>query len=75
MIGWPEADVDETYHEYFRHLVMAARSGLFDTLAHPDLVKKFGHRPSFPLDELYDEIARAAKESGVAVESELCGAL
>jgi histidinol phosphate phosphatase HisJ family len=72
-VGWPEADVDETYREYFRHLVMAARSGLFDTLAHPDLVKKFGHRPSFPLDELYDEIARAAKESGVAVEVSSAG--
>lgn len=72
-IGWPEADIDEAYREYFRLLGMAARSGLFDTLAHPDLIKKFGHRPSFPLDELYDEIARTIKESGAAAEVSSAG--
>lgn len=72
-IGWPEVDVDEAYQEYFRLMGMAARSGLFDTLAHPDLIKKFGHRPSFPLDELYDELARAANEGGVAVEISSAG--
>lgn len=72
-IGWPEVDVDEAYQEYFRLLGKAARSGLFDTLAHPDLIKKFGHMPSFPLDELYDELALAAKESGVAIEISSAG--
>jgi len=72
-IGWPEADVDRAYQEYFRLLEQAARSGLFDILAHPDLVKKFGHRPSYPLDELYDAVARAAKESGAAAEISSAG--
>lgn len=72
-LGWPEVDVDEAYLEYFRLLNMAAGSGLFDTLAHPDLIKKFGHMPSFPLDELYDEIARQAKEGGVAIEISSAG--
>jgi len=72
-IGWPQRSVDQAYLDYFRLLEMAARSGLFDTLAHPDLIKKFGHRPNFPLDELYDEIARVIKESGVAAEISSAG--
>lgn len=72
-MGWPTADVDQVYVEYFKTLCQAARSGVFDILAHPDLVKKFGHRPSFPLDELYDELALAAKEGGVAAEISTAG--
>ena len=33
--------------EYFELWCEAARSGLFDCMAHPDLPKKFGHRPTF----------------------------
>lgn len=72
-VGWPGADVDRAYVEYFDLLVRAARSGLFDTLAHPDLIKKFGHRPSFSLDELYDAVAVAIKESGAAAEISSAG--
>lgn len=71
--GWPTADVDRVYEEYFATFQAAARSGLFDVLAHPDLVKKFGHRPSFPLDEYYDAVARAAQQAGVAVEINTAG--
>jgi histidinol-phosphatase (PHP family) len=38
-----ETGVDEAWRRYFETLGRAARSGLFDTLAHPDLVKMFGH--------------------------------
>jgi len=71
--GWPDVDVDEAYTRYFNALQSAAKSGLFDILAHPDLVKKFGHRPSFPLDEFYDACARAAAEGGVAIEINTAG--
>jgi histidinol-phosphatase (PHP family) len=33
---------EEAYRRYFETLARAARSGLFDSLAHPDLVKFFG---------------------------------
>ncbi len=71
--GWPQADVDRAYADYFNTLAAAARSGLFDVLAHPDLVKKFGHVPSFPIDELYDEVAKALAEAGVAAEVSSAG--
>ena len=45
----------QIYEDYFRLLAESAESGLFDTLGHPDLVKKFGHRP----DGDYDDILRA----------------
>ena len=39
---------EEAWRRYYETLGLAARSGLFDTLAHPDLVKMYG--PSIPWD-------------------------
>ena len=38
--------VEETWRRYFEELAAAARSGLFDVLAHPDVVKIWGERPA-----------------------------
>jgi histidinol-phosphatase (PHP family) len=62
--------VEETWRRYFDTLSAAARSGLFDSLSHPDLVKIFGMRPrSFDYGEVSDAIA----ESGVAIEVSTAG--
>lgn len=71
--GWPGQDVDEAYAKYFARLAEAARSGLFDVLAHPDLIKKFGHRPSASPQPLYEDAAQAAREGGVAIEISSAG--
>jgi histidinol-phosphatase (PHP family) len=42
-------------------------------MAHPDLVKKFGHLPAFDRNDLYEEAARAAAESGVLIEVSTAG--
>ena len=39
-------DPDEVWRRYFEALAACARSGLFDILAHPDLVKVWGARPA-----------------------------
>jgi histidinol-phosphatase (PHP family) len=65
-----EVGVDETWRRYFEMLARAARSGLFDSLSHPDLAKVFGDRPA-TFD--YTEIADAIAESGVAVEVSTAG--
>ncbi len=70
---WDDRDVDEVYVSYFAHWCHAARSGLFDVMAHPDLVKKFGHRPSFDPRGLYEEAARAAADGGVLIEVSTAG--
>jgi hypothetical protein len=57
--------VEEAWRLYFETLAAAARSRLFDSLSHPDLVKIFGHRAaSFDYGPVVDAIA----DSGVAVE-------
>jgi histidinol-phosphatase (PHP family) len=44
--AWESADVTATWREYFRLVGKLADTRLFDMLGHPDLPKKFGHRPS-----------------------------
>jgi histidinol-phosphatase (PHP family) len=70
---WSRRDVDEVWREYFDLWIRAVRSQLFDVMAHPDLVKKFGYLPSFDPSDLYDTCARAAAESGVRVEVSTAG--
>jgi histidinol-phosphatase (PHP family) len=62
--------VEETWRMYFETLAAAARSGLFDSLSHPDLVKVFGERAKvFDYMPVVDAIA----ESNVAVEVSTAG--
>ncbi|MGI6609573.1 MAG: histidinol-phosphatase HisJ family protein [Limnochordia bacterium] len=72
-VGWPDRDVEATYAEYFDVWNSACSSGLFDTMAHPDLLKKFGHRPASPPHELYAEAAVAARSADVSVEISSAG--
>jgi histidinol-phosphatase (PHP family) len=65
-----EVGVKDAWRRYFDSLARAARSGLFDSLSHPDLVKIFGDRAE-GFD--YTEIADAIAESGVAVEVSTAG--
>ena len=72
-LGWQERDVDQVYEEYFSTLQQAARSGLFDVITHPDLVKIFGHRPGIALDRIYVETAASMAEGGVCCEVSAAG--
>jgi histidinol-phosphatase (PHP family) len=70
---------EEIWRRYFQTLGEAARSGLFDILAHPDLVKVWGSAdPRRPLPEgdlrRYYELAMdGIVESGVAIEVSTAG--
>ncbi len=73
MHEYEKRNLDELYALYFEQLCAAARSGLFDIIAHPDLIKKFGHRlAKQPLD-LYRKAALAFAEAGVCVELNTAG--
>jgi histidinol-phosphatase (PHP family) len=65
---WDRRDVDSAFRDYFDLWCAAARTGMFDVMAHPDLPKKFGHRPSFDTGELYSQVAGAAAEVGLLIE-------
>jgi histidinol-phosphatase (PHP family) len=67
---------EEIWRRYFQTLGEAARSGLFDILAHPDLVKVWGRSRPLPEGDLrrYYELAiPGIAESGIAVEVSTAG--
>lgn len=64
---------DQLWERYFRDLCEAAATGLYDVMAHPDLVKKFDVRPLVDPDRLYRETAAMFAEAGVAVEVNTAG--
>ena len=73
---WRGADPDKVWARYFEALGEAARSGMFDILAHPDLVKVFAGRVPVPEGDLrrYYELAMdGIAESDVAVEVSTAG--
>lgn len=70
---YAKRDLGRVYEQYFELVQQAALSGLFDVMAHPDLVKKFGFRPEEDLTPLYEETARAFKKAGVCVEVNTAG--
>lgn len=71
--GYRSMDVAEIYRRYFDLLGQAAKSGLFDIMAHPDLVKKFGFRPEEDLLPLYRETIKTFSLAGVCVEVNTAG--
>ena len=73
---WRSADPDKVWARYFDTLGEAARSGMFDILAHPDLVKVFGGRvpePEGDLRRFYERAMDGIAGSDVAVEVSTAG--
>ena len=68
-----QAEVDRVWERYSGLLIAAAGSRLFDVLAHLDLPKKFGHRPSVPFGGRQREVVAAVAASGCAVELSSAG--
>jgi len=74
---WDGGDnAEEIWRRYFEALAACARSGLFDILAHPDLVKVWGRdrpAPAGDLRRFYEPAIEAIAESGIAVELSTAG--
>jgi histidinol-phosphatase (PHP family) len=67
---------DKLWERYFRTLGEAARTGQFDILAHPDLVKIWGRDRPVPEGDLrrfYELAMEGIAESGIAVEVSTAG--
>ena len=77
--GWPShrwsgvAEIEDIWEAYWRIYTSCIESGFFDILAHPDLPKKFGHRPSGSLKRFYAPAIEAAKEADVCIEINTAG--
>jgi histidinol-phosphatase (PHP family) len=71
--AWDGAEPDEVWRAYVDGFCAAARSGLYDSMSHPDLAKVFGHRPGPDAEALYAEMVEAVAEAGVCVEASTAG--
>jgi histidinol-phosphatase (PHP family) len=68
LAGFESWNIDELYTRYFDVIGASAETGLFDTIGHCDLVKKFGHRPHTDPGEWYTSVAARFARAGVCVE-------
>jgi histidinol-phosphatase (PHP family) len=67
---------DKVWRRYFETIAEAARSGMYDIMAHPDLVKVWGGSrpaPDGDLRRFYEPAVEAFAEVGVAVEVSTAG--
>jgi histidinol-phosphatase (PHP family) len=70
------AGPEEVWSRYFEALAASAGSGLYDVIAHPDLVKYWGEprrTPEGDLRRYYEPAVAALSEAGVAVELSTAG--
>ena len=73
---WRSADPEKVWRRYFETLGEAARTGMFEVLAHPDLVKIWGREsppPGGDLRRFYDVAMDGIAESDVAIEVSTAG--
>jgi histidinol-phosphatase (PHP family) len=71
---WGRLSVEDVWGRYFAALRDLVVSRLADVVAHPDLVKIFGRRPSREaLEGYYPDAAAAFAKAGVAVEVSTAG--
>jgi histidinol-phosphatase (PHP family) len=74
--AWRESAPEEVWRAYFEAIGQAAASGLFDVLAHPDLVKVWGAgrpAPPGPLEIYYKQAIAQIREADVAIELSTAG--
>jgi len=68
-----ERDLREIFQEYFRLAMGAARSGLFHSIGHLDLPKKFGHIPQEGILELAKDALQVIAGEGLALDVNTAG--
>jgi histidinol-phosphatase (PHP family) len=74
--AWRRSDPDVVWGEYFQAVGAAAASGLFDILAHPDLVKVWGAKRPLPTHEpraFYELAIEQIESANVAIEVSTAG--
>lgn len=76
MSRWESCDVEDAYCDYYELVAASAASGMFDIIGHPDLIKKFGHRPSLESRRVRDAeetMLTAIQKADVALEVSSAG--
>ncbi len=73
MAEWDRRDVNEVYEQYIQLLQRAAGSGLFNIIAHCDLVKIFGYRPTNDFHDRWEALIQSFARDGLTVEISTAG--
>jgi histidinol-phosphatase (PHP family) len=60
--------IDKLFESYFDSVITAVASGLFDIIAHCDLIRIYGYKPSSDLEPLYRKLAKTMQKHDVAFE-------
>jgi histidinol-phosphatase (PHP family) len=71
-----EVSAERVWRRYFETLAQSAQSGLYDIIAHPDLVKIWGSArpmPDVDLRRYYEPAIEAMLDAGVAIEVSTAG--
>ncbi len=74
--AWADRDIERAYCDYFELVAASATCGLFDIIGHPDLIKKFGHRPpsgSRLVRMAEEHMLQAVKRADVVLEISSAG--
>jgi histidinol-phosphatase (PHP family) len=66
-------NIDEMYADYFRRLRELIATGLVDSLAHLDLVKIHGHRPTADIGALVNETLEFIRTRNLTIELSTAG--
>jgi len=66
-------NIEAIYADYFRRVREIAATGLVDCLAHIDLVKIHGHRPTARIEDLIEETLEFIRSRNLAIELSTAG--
>jgi len=66
-------NIDEMYADYFRRLREMIATGLVDSLAHLDLIKIHGHRPTADIGALVNDTLELIRARNLAIELSTAG--
>jgi histidinol-phosphatase (PHP family) len=68
-----DGDIHQAWDLYWKAYTAMADSGLYDILAHPDLIKKFGYKPTGDLSRYYEPAIDAIATAGSIIELNTAG--
>jgi len=66
-------DPGDAFPRYFGLLERMIGTGLFDVVAHPDALRRFGFKPTRPMEDEHRAVARLLKAKGMALEVNTAG--
>ena len=70
---YEQSEIEALYEGYFLEVAKSAKAGLFDIIAHCDIVKKFGPFSSKRVDELIREALHQIKKADLCIEINTSG--